>query len=93
MDGQVISYEDLKNGRKDKFNEIKRLLVFDQDNFEFFMILNIPKRRFIRCINSPNSIEVNGLLRDVNQLLEKNKIKEGNFRKHLMKTYSYVNKS
>lgn len=60
-------------------NDAKRIFVYDAEEYEFFCILNPPKRRYIKCFcEHTNSTKINEILSLVNQGLKKHQI-EGKF--------------
>lgn len=70
MEGCILSLDELKNDPS-KHSEIcsrKRIFVFDEKEYQWFIILNPPRRTFLKCFSIENPVE---LIREITTLVNK----------------------
>lgn len=79
-EGVILSFDELKNDAE-KHGEIcsrKRIFIFDEAEFQWFIVLNPPRRTFLKCFSTETTApEINEIINLVNQRLEENV--KGNF--------------
>ena len=72
-EGEIISLEELKSEELSFSNNKKRIFVYDNVKYSFFLILNPPKRSFIRAFaDEKNYSEIQQVLKLTEKHLEAN---------------------
>ena len=77
--GIVRTYEELeqKTSVGERVQEdFKRMFIYDNKNYSFFLVINPRKKCYIKCFTEEhnNSKKINSILNSVNELLKKNQV-------------------
>ena len=75
-EGIVKTYEELEQKTSVGERDFKRLFIYDNKQYSFFLVINPHKKSYIKCFDEENnnSTKINSILNHVNELLKKNKV-------------------